>query len=104
MNPDKVRRSNTKKLTDLPNIGKAGAADLVLLGIHQPDDLKGRDPYQMYQQLCQLTAQQHDPCVIDVFISITRFMQGEEPKAWWAYTAERKSSLSAGTAPDSGNL
>ncbi len=90
MNPDKVNREKLSKLTDLPNIGKAGAADLVLLGIHQPADLIGRDPYQMYQQLCQLTAQRHDPCVIDVFISITRFMQGEAPQVWWAYSAERK--------------
>lgn len=90
MNPDKVIREKTFKLTDLPNIGKAGAADLMLLGIHQPEDLKDRDPYQMYQQLCDITAKRHDPCVIDVFISITRFMQGDAPKVWWAYTAERK--------------
>ena len=90
MNPDKVIREKTFKLTDLPNIGKAGAADLMLLGIHQPEDLKDRDPYQMYQQLCDITAKRHDPCVIDVFISITRFMQGDAPNVWWAYTAERK--------------
>ena len=90
MNPDKVNRAKLSKLTDLPNIGKAGAADLALLGIHQPADLIGRDPYQMYQQLCQLTAQRHDPCVIDVFISIARFMQGEAPQVWWVYSAERK--------------
>jgi hypothetical protein len=90
MNPDKVIREKTLKLTDLPNIGKAGAEDLVLLGIHKPDDLKGRDPYQMYQQLCEITAQKHDPCVIDVFISVTRFIEGDDPKPWWAYTTERK--------------
>jgi Pathogenicity locus len=93
MNPDKVIRDKVVKLTDLPNIGKAGAADLVLLGIHQPDDLKGRDPYQMYDQLCTITAQRHDPCVIDVFISVTRFIEGDEPKPWWAYTTERKERL-----------
>jgi hypothetical protein len=82
MNPDKVRRETTIKLTDLPNIGKAGAADLLVLGILKPDDLKGRDPYQMYRQLCEITAQKHDPCVIDVFISITRFIEGDEAKPW----------------------
>ena len=95
MEPGKVDRSRTKVLTDLPNIGKAGAADLIMLGIHQPDDLVGKDPYQMYEQLCQLTGQKHDPCVIDVFISITRFMAGEEAKVWWWYTAERKQALAA---------
>jgi hypothetical protein len=88
--PEKVNRDKLDKLTDLPNIGKAVAADLLLLGIQTPADLVGRDPYQMYQQLCDLTAIRHDPCMIDVFISITRFIAGEAPKPWWAYTHERK--------------
>lgn len=93
MNPDKVIRSNVHKLTDLPNIGPAIAADLVLLGIHSPQMLKGRDPYALYEKLCRKTGVQQDPCVIDVFISIIRFMDGEAPKVWWAYTEERKQLL-----------
>lgn len=90
MNPSKVNRDNVKKLTDLPNIGKAGAADLALLGIENPDDLKDQDAYEMYDRLCYLTGSRHDPCVIDVFLSVTYFIKGDEPKAWWEYTAERK--------------
>lgn len=90
MNPSKVVRENVSKLTDLPNIGKAGAADLKLLGIENPDDLVGQDPYEMYERLCTITSSRHDPCVIDVFISVTRFINGDEPKSWWGYTAERK--------------
>ena len=93
MNPAKVIRDKTRTLTDLPNIGKAGAADLKLIGIERPGDLVGRDPYRMYEELGEITGHRHDPCVIDVFISITRFMNGEEPKPWWAYTAERKKAL-----------
>ncbi|GLX77331.1 hypothetical protein tinsulaeT_06710 [Thalassotalea insulae] len=90
MNPNKVVREAVSKLTDLPNIGKASAADLKLLGIEKPDDLVGQDPYDMYERLCAITSTRHDPCVIDVFISVTSFIQGDEPKNWWAYTAERK--------------
>lgn len=90
MNPSKVVRGNVRKLTDLPNIGKAGAADLALLGINKPGDLKGQDPFEMYERLCILTGSKHDPCVIDVFISVICFINGDEPKAWWHYTAERK--------------
>ena len=90
MHPDKVIREKLVKLTDLPNIGKASAADLVLLGITKPSDLLGQDPYAMYERLCDITNLRHDPCVIDVFISITRFINGDEPKPWWHYTAERK--------------
>jgi hypothetical protein len=28
--------------------------------------------------------------VLDVFISVTRFMAGDDPKPWWHYTEERK--------------
>ena len=95
VHPDKVIREKVTKLTDLPNIGKAGAADLVLLGIEKPADLLGQDPYDMYYRLCDITGQRHDPCVIDVFISITRFINGDGPKPWWHYTAERKRAQSA---------
>lgn len=95
MNPDKVVRKKVSRLTDLPNIGKAGAADLMLLGISQPIQLIGLCPYQMYQRLCAETMAGHDLCVLDVFISITRFMNGEAPKPWWHFTAERKQRLAS---------
>ncbi len=90
MNPTKVDRVKLTKLTDLPNIGKAGAADLQLLGIKTPTDLIGKCPFAMHEALCEITGVQHDPCVIDVFMSVTRFMAGEDAQVWWAYTAERK--------------
>ena len=93
MNPSKVDRNRVVVLTDLPNIGKACAEVLRLLGIHQPSQLAGKNPFEMYEMLCKKTGVRHDPCVIDVFISVTRFMAGEEPRPWWSYTEERKQSL-----------
>ncbi|MCB1184749.1 helix-hairpin-helix domain-containing protein [bacterium] len=95
MNPAKVNRATTTRLTDLPNIGRASAADLVLLGIATPGDLVGRDPYRMFDELCAATGVRQDPCVLDVFISITRFMDGDPPRPWWEYTRERKEELAA---------
>lgn len=93
MHPNKVNRQQLRQLTDLPNIGKASAADLRLLGIATPAQLQGRDAYQLYASLCELTGQRHDPCVIDVFLSVIRFVEGEEAQAWWAFTEERKRTL-----------
>ncbi len=90
MNPNKVKRNNTVKLTDLPNIGKAMEQDLLLLGISNPSELTGKNPYDLYEELCQKTGIKHDLCVLDVFISITSFMDGNEPKFWWTFTEERK--------------
>ncbi len=90
MKPGKVDRQRLHKLTDLPNVGPATAGDLRLLGIHSPEDLKGRDPLELYRALSQKTGVRQDPCVLDVFISLTRFADGDPPQPWWAYTAERK--------------
>jgi hypothetical protein len=93
MHPDKVHRSRLAKLTDLPNIGPAMADDLRRLGFERPDDLRGEDPYALYQRLSVLSGARQDPCVLDTFISITRFLAGEPPRPWWAYTDERKRAL-----------
>lgn len=93
MHPDKVDRNRVAVLTDLPNIGPAMARDLRRIGIHQPSQLVGRSPYELYARLCEVTGFRQDPCVLDVFISVTRFMAGDLPRPWWAYTGERKRSM-----------
>jgi len=90
MNPAKVQRERLNRLTDLPNVGPSIAQDLKLIGINTPAELTGRDPVALYDSLCLKTGVRHDPCLLDVFISITRFMDGEAPRVWWDYTAERK--------------
>jgi len=90
MNPAKVDRKRLSKLSDLPNVGPAMTRDLLRIGIKLPQDLRGQDPLQLYESLCQKDGVRHDPCVLDVFISITRFMDGDASQVWWAYTAERK--------------
>lgn len=90
MNPAKVVREHVRLLTDLPNIGPAMATDLRRLGISTPAQLKGRDPHALYVELCGLTGLRHDPCVLDVFMSITHFMDGGEALPWWRFTEERK--------------
>lgn len=105
-----VRRKSRKltkvreltRLEDIPNVGPAIAADLRRLGIIQPDDLLGHDPYEMYDDLCRITGQRHDLCLLDTFIAATRFMAGEPKKPWWKYTAERKRKLAIGRSGTNG--
>src|SRR5437588_12883771 len=86
------------RLEDIPNVGTAVAADLRQLGIAEPADLLDRDPYEMYDDLCRLTGQRHDPCLLDTFIAAVRYMQGEPKKPWWKYTSARKRVLAARAA------
>ena len=97
MHPDKVKRETTKHLTVLPNIGPSMARSLHRIGINKPDQLIGRDPVQLYGELCEVTGSRQDPCVLDVFMAITDFMEGGEPRVWWDYTAERKRRYGLGT-------
>jgi hypothetical protein len=83
------------RLSDIPNIGPAMVEDFRNLGIEQPGQLVGKDPYVLYDRLCALTGVRHDPCVIDTFISAVRFMEGAPPHPWWHYTGERKQRLAA---------
>jgi hypothetical protein len=91
-------RQDVAQLQHIPNVGPAVAADLRRLGIMSPDELLGRDPYAMYDDLCRITGQRHDPCLLDTFIAAVRFMEGGPKKPWWKYTAERKRELAARNA------
>lgn len=78
------------KLEDIPNVGRSLAADLRRVGIDHPWQLPGRDPHALYAALCRVTGERQDPCVLDVFLSAVRFMEGAPSRPWWHYTAERK--------------
>ncbi|MCB9523154.1 MAG: mitomycin resistance protein [Myxococcales bacterium] len=81
------------ELQRLRNVGPATEGDLLRLGITRVEQLVGLDAFALYDRLCAVTGVRHDPCVIDVFLSAVDQAQGGEPKAWWAYTAERKRRL-----------
>ena len=82
-------------LEDIPNVGKAVAADFRALGICAPAQLRRRDPYALYDQLNRMSGIRHDPCLLDTFISAVRFVNGAPATPWWAYTAERRRTLAA---------
>jgi hypothetical protein len=77
-------------LEQLPNIGPALAADLRLIGIRAPAELRGEDAFVLYRRLCAVTGQRQDPCVLDTFMAATDFMRGAPAAPWWTYTARRK--------------
>jgi len=92
-NPD---RETVSRLEALPNVGKATAADLGSIGITHPKALIGREAFELYDALCARTGQRHDPCVIDVFMSVIHFMEGGEALPWWSFSGERKRLVGGG--------
>ncbi len=91
-----------ERLEDIPNVGKAIAADLRLLGVEQPGDLNGQDPYDLYDRINVATGQRQDPCLLDTFIAAVRYVEGGPKLPWWAFTAERKRTLSTRRQTKSG--
>ena len=93
--PKAATASECEALEQLPNIGPALAASLRLIGIREPQDLRGKDAFVLYQKLCVATGQRQDPCVLDTFMAVTDFMRGAAAAPWWRYTAQRKATFGA---------
>ena len=88
-----MEHEEVKKLEDIPNVGRIIAEKLRRVGIDQPGDLVGQDPYALFERLGVRTGTKHDPCLLDVFISAVRYMEGAPRTPWWSYTRERKDML-----------
>ena len=88
--PKALCAAQARALTDIPNIGPAAAADLRRIGVATAQDVREMNPFAAYGQLCRVTGQRHDPCVLDVFMAAHHFMNGGEALPWWAFTAQRK--------------
>lgn len=87
-----------RKLTDIPNIGVSLAADLHSIGICTPQDVRRMDPVAAYESLRTPMGQRHDPCLLDVFMAASKFMNGGPRQPWWDFTAERKTLLASASA------
>jgi DNA transformation protein len=81
------------KLTDLPNIGKSIATDLMAIGIGSPADFKGSDALEIFSDLKAVMGHRHDPCVYYTLLSVKYFMETGKSLPWWKFTAMGKADL-----------
>jgi hypothetical protein len=81
-------------LTTIPNVGPAVARRLERLETTRPDDLKGQDPYDLFERLCQLDGCEHDPCLLDTFVAAVSYVEGGPSRPWWEFSRERKARRS----------
>ena len=90
-------------LTSIPNVGPAVSRKLEELGITSPDDLRGRDPYDLFDRLCELHGFRHDPCLLDTFVAAVSYAEGGPARPWWEFSRERKaaSAVIADVGPES---
>ena len=50
-----MNRKGVARFQDIPNVGVAIEKYFKLLGLKEPGQLIGRDPYKMYSDLCDIT-------------------------------------------------
>ena len=83
-------RSDSSDLLQLTNVGPDGARYFERVGITHTSQLAGRDPVEIYDEMCAVGGRRHDPCLLDTVMSAVDQADGGPPRPWWHYTAERR--------------
>lgn len=90
----KTDRQQIRDLQQIINVGPSTAEDLKQIGIRKPQQLIGKDPFDLYEKICAHSGEFNDPCVLDVMISSVEYMEGNRPRKWWSFTKQRKAEYS----------
>ncbi len=76
-----------KELRRIPGVGASIAADLYSLDIHSVNDLRSKDPEELYLKLCAIRGMHIDRCVLYVLRCAVYFASYErhdpELLKWW---------------------
>ena len=77
-------------LTAIPGVGKSMAERLTALGIRWVEDLKGRDPGELYRMdQARFPGETLDRCCLYVYRLAVAFAEGKadtpEKQKWWSY-------------------
>jgi len=82
-----------KDLQVIPGVGPSIARDLVDLGIHRVQDLRGKDPELLYEAHCVQVGQRVDRCLLYVFRCAVYFATAKrhdpEKLKWWNWKDDR---------------
>jgi nucleotidyltransferase/DNA polymerase involved in DNA repair len=62
---DRSKDEVISELRGLPGVGENAAEALYRLGIRSKEDLKGKDPDQMYQELRSMKGSYAEPCMLN---------------------------------------
>ncbi|SHJ26599.1 helix-hairpin-helix domain-containing protein [Parasporobacterium paucivorans] len=78
-----------KELQRIPGVGKKIAEDLMLIGINSINDLRDKNPEELYERLCVTKGYKIDRCVLYVFRCAVYYADEEahdpEKLKWWKW-------------------
>jgi len=81
-----------KELTVIPGVGKSIAEDLTNIGIYSVEELKGKDPEDIYEQSNKYEGIVQDRCLLYVFRCAVYFAEGGrdgEKLKWWNWKEKK---------------
>ena len=87
ISPDATEQAILKEFQQIPGVGKSIANDLWNLGLRSVQDLKDKDPEELYLQLCAQQGRQIDRCMLYVFRCAVYYASNDSYDAellkWW---------------------
>jgi len=90
---NRTEMDSIRELKTIPGVGPKTAADLIGLGIRSAADLKGRDPQQLYDELCMRAGTVVDRCMLYVFRCAVYYASTPKPDPallkWWNWKDDR---------------
>jgi len=92
---DNIKAAAIKDLRRMPGVGISLANDLWNIDIHSVDELRGQDPYKLFDRSNEFAGQVQDRCVLYVFKCAVYF--AETPQAqrdpellkWWNWNDKK---------------
>lgn len=82
-------KESLKNLMQIPGVGKSIANDLINIGVLNIDDLKGKDPENLYELSNKVAGVVQDRCLLYVFRGAVYFAETKvenrdaELLKWW---------------------
>lgn len=89
---DRARDINAfMEFQSIPSLGQNFARELMDQGYYSLEQLKGKDPVELYHAYEKHCGAWADPCVEDSYRLLTYYIETrDENKRWWHFTEERK--------------
>lgn len=93
MREEGASRRDLSELMRIPSVGEKTARDLWGMGIRSAGDLSGRDPQELYDELCLGQGYTVDRCMLYVLRCAVYYASNErhEPELlkWWNWKDEK---------------
>ncbi len=87
-----TNKSDITSLQCIPSIGPKVGEMLVEIGISKVEDLRNRNPFELYEQVCVFRGELMDRCVLYHFRCAVYFATNKHHKPellkWWSWNDE----------------